>query len=156
MHFGHYDDLWHPTTTIYCTLIIFVTQKTAVNFDYFTAIAKILYTATNHAPGKAMHIDLKEGESSGFIWIPDQWLDSPLLHFLLVVLKPPWKLFDVDNGDDDVCRLVLVLSKGLPLHLMLWWILRRERFLFLLLRFYWALLPLCDHILPFPPLLDES
>ena len=34
---------------------------------YFTAIAKILYTATNHAPGKAMYIDLKEGESSCFI-----------------------------------------------------------------------------------------
>jgi hypothetical protein len=29
--------------------------------------AKILCTATNHAPGKAMHIDLKEGESSCFI-----------------------------------------------------------------------------------------
>ena len=39
-----------------------------------------------------------------------------MLHFLLVVLKPPWKLCDVDNGDEDVCRLVLVLSKGSPLH----------------------------------------
>ena len=28
--------------------------------------------------------------------------------------------------------------------------------MFLLLRFYWALLPLRDHILPFPPFLDES
>ena len=28
--------------------------------------------------------------------------------------------------------------------------------MFLLLRFYWALLPVCDHILPFPPFLDES